>query len=73
MNLMTNNELKKLLDRGDYIKIARLVGYSNLEQGRKYVYRVLSGRISGKRGKAKKIIDAAHEIASRNKANGKHQ
>lgn len=68
---MTNNELKKLLDRGDYIKIARLVGYSNLEYGRKYVYRVLSGGVSGKKGKAKEIIEAAHEIAERNAANGK--
>ncbi len=69
---MTNDELKKFLDRGDYVKIARIAGYTDLTEGRKYVYRVLSGRISGKKGKAKEIIDAAHVIAERNAANGKH-
>ena len=68
---MENNELKKMLDSGDYVKIARIAGYTNLTDGRKYVYRVLSGRISGKRGIGKKIIDAAHEIAERNAKNGK--
>lgn len=68
---MTNQELKNLLDRGDYVKIARIAGYTNLTEGRKYVYQVLSGRISGKRGKARKIIDAAHIIAARNADNGK--
>jgi len=67
---MTNEELKKMLDTGDYVKIARIVGYKDLTNGRKYVYRVLSGRITGKTGKAKEIIDAAHEIASRNSKNG---
>jgi len=69
---MTNAELKLLLDRGDYVKIARLAGYTDLTYGRKYVYKVLSGRITGKKGKAKEIIDAAHVIAARNAANGKH-
>ena len=68
---MTIDELKKLLDSGDYIKIARLAGYEDLTYGRKYVYRVLSGRITGKKGKAKKIIEAAHKIADRNAKNGK--
>ncbi|OFX62670.1 MAG: hypothetical protein A2066_18725 [Bacteroidetes bacterium GWB2_41_8] len=68
---MTNDELKKLLDSGDYVKIARLAGYTDLTYGRKYVYRVLSGRITGKKGKAKEIIDAAHVIAERNAKNGK--
>jgi len=68
---MTNEEIKLLLDTGDYVKIARIVGYTNLKHGRKYVYTVLSGRITGKTGKAKKIIDAAHVIAARNAANGK--
>lgn len=71
LNKMTNEELKKLLDKGDYVKIARLAGYKNLTDGRRYVYKVLSGRISGNKGIAKKIIEAAHEIAARNAANGK--
>lgn len=68
---MTNDELKKLLDKGDYVKIARLCGYKDLTYGRKYVYRVLSGKITGTKGKAKEIIDAAHTIAQRNADNGK--
>lgn len=68
---MTKDELKKLLDNGDYIKIARLVGYTDLTYGRKYVYRVLSGAISGNKGKGKLIMDAAHVIAQRNAQNGK--
>lgn len=68
---MTNDELKNLLDRGDYVKIARLAGYKNLTYGRRYVYKVLSGAITGTKGKAKEIIDAAHTIAQRNAANGK--
>lgn len=68
---MTNDELKNLLDSGDYVKIARLAGYTDLTYGRKYVYRVLSGRITGKRGKGKEIIEHAHTIAERNAANGK--
>lgn len=68
---MTIDELKKMLDRGDYVKIARIAGYKDLKKGRKYVYDVMSGRISGKRGIGKKIIDAAHEVAERNAKNGK--
>jgi hypothetical protein len=68
---MTNEELKKILDTGDYVKIARIVGYSDLTYGRRYVYRVISGRITGTKGKAKDIIDAAHIIAARNTGNGK--
>lgn len=68
---MRTDELKLLLDKGDYIKIARIVGYTNLTDGRRYVYRVMSGRITGKSGKAKLIIEAARVIATRNKANGK--
>jgi hypothetical protein len=68
---MTNEELKKLLDNGDYVKIARMAGYTNLTDGRRYVYKVLSGRITGTKGKAKDIIDAAHIIAARNAGNGK--
>jgi len=68
---MTTDELKLLLDNGDYIKIARIVGYTDLTNGRKYVYRVLSGRITGTKGKAKVIIEVAHTLAERNRANGK--
>ncbi len=68
---MTTEELKKMLDRGDYVKIARIAGYLDLKKGRKYVYDVMSGRISGKKGIGKKIIDAAHKIAQRNSENGK--
>jgi len=68
---MTIDELKLLLDTGDYVKIARIVGYDNLTYGRTYVYRVLSGRITGTKGKAKAIIEAAHVVAKRNAANGK--
>ena len=68
---MTNEELKKLLDKGDYVKIARLCGYKDLTYGRKYVYRVLSGKLTGTKGKSKEIIDAAHVIAERNAQNGK--
>jgi hypothetical protein len=71
LNKMTNEELKQLLDRGDYVKIARMAGYKDLTDGRRYVYKVLAGRISGRRGIAKKIIEAAHEMAARNAANGK--
>jgi len=70
-NKMTTDELKLLLDTGDYVKIARIVGYSNLTYGRTYVYRVLSGRITGTKGMAKEIIKAAHVVAERNRANGK--
>jgi len=68
---MTNDELKKLLDKGDYVKIARIAGYKDLTYGRRYVYKVLSGAITGTKGKAKEIIEAAHTIAERNAANGK--
>ena len=68
---MTIEEAKKLLDRGDYVKIARIAGYTDLTEGRKYVYKVLSGRIKGTRGKGKEIIDAAIVIAQRNAENGK--
>jgi hypothetical protein len=68
---MTNHELKLLLDTGDYVKIARIAGYTDLTYGRQYVYKVLSGRITGTRGKAKAIIEAAHVIAARNAGNGK--
>ena len=69
---MTIEEIKKLLDRGDYIKIARIVGYVNLTEGRKYVYKVLSGKIKGSRGIGKRIIEAAEFIAQRNTVNGWH-
>lgn len=70
---MTNVELKQLLDRGDYMKIARIVGYKNLTYGCSYVWRVLDGRITGTRGKAKEIIDAAHVVAQRNAEDGKSE
>jgi len=63
---MNISEIKKLLDRGDYIKIARIVGYKDLNGGRKYVYRVLSGKITGNKGIAKKIVEAAQVVALRN-------
>jgi len=68
---MTNEEIKLLLDTGDYVKIARIAGYSDLTYGRKYVCRVLSGQYTGTKGKAKAIIEAAHVVAARNAANGK--
>lgn len=68
---MTIEELKKLLDRGDYIKIARIAGYTDLKKGRMYVYSVLSGRRNSQKGIGKKILDAAHIIAARNAENGK--
>jgi hypothetical protein len=68
---MIIDELRKLLDRGDYVKIARMVGYTDLTNGRRYVYKVISGRISGEKGKAKDIIDAANIIARSNLASGK--
>lgn len=51
---MTIDELKKLLDRGDYIKIARIAGYTDLKKGRMYVYSVLSGRRNARKGIEKK-------------------
>lgn len=68
---MTLEDAKKLLDRGDYVKIARMAGYSDLTEGRKYVYKVLSRRIKGTRGKSKDIIEATLIIAQRNADNGK--
>jgi hypothetical protein len=69
---MSIEEIKKMLDHGDYIKIARMVGYENLTDGRKYVYRVMCGKIKGNRGLGKRIIEAAEFIAQRNTANGWH-
>lgn len=68
---MTLDELKRVLDHGDYVKIARLAGYEDLEKGRKYVYKVLAGRIKGFSGISKKILEAAEIIAKRNIENGK--
>jgi hypothetical protein len=68
---MTNTELKKLLDRGDYVKIARMVGYEDINYGRVYVCKVLSGRITGTKGKAKEIIEAALVVAEQNARGGK--
>ena len=68
---MTIEGLKKLLDRGDYVKIARIAGYTDLKMGRMYVYSVLSGRRNSQKGIGKKILDAAHIIAARNAENGK--
>jgi len=68
---MTIEELKKMFDRGDYVKIARMVGYTDLKKGRKYVYDVMSGRIQGRIGIGKKIIEAAHAVANINAESGK--
>ena len=68
---MTNEELRKLLDTGDYVKIARMVGYEDLNYGRNYVYQVISGRRGCKKGKGKEIIEAANVIAERNAKDGK--
>jgi len=68
---MTIEELKKMFDRGDYVKIARMVGYTDLKQGRKYVYDVMCGRIQAKRGIGKNILEAAHTIADINAKTGK--
>ena len=69
--IMNISEIKNLLDRGDYVKIARIAGYTDLTKGRKYVYNVMCGRIAGKRGIGKKILEAAIFIAQRNTENGK--
>ena len=68
---MVLEEIKKMLDRGDYVKIARIAGYTDLKKGRKYVYDVMSERIQGKRGIGKKIIEAAHIVATLNAETGK--
>jgi len=68
---MVLEELKKMLDRGDYVKIARMVGYTDLKAGRTYVYDVMRGRIQGKRGIGKKILEAAHTVANLNAETGK--
>ena len=68
---MVLEELKKMLDHGDYVKIARMVGYTNLKKGRIYVYQVMKGRIQGKRGIGKKILEAAHTVANLNAETGK--
>jgi hypothetical protein len=52
---MTIGEIKKLLDRGDYIKIARIAGYKNVRAGSHYVYDVMNGRRNSNKGKGKKI------------------
>lgn len=62
---MTIEELKLKFDRGDYVKIARMACCT-----RKYVYEVMCGRIQGKRGIGKKIIEAAHSIANMNDKTG---
>lgn len=69
---MTNEELKSKLDHGDYVKIARMVGYTDITDGRKYVSRVLAGKISGTKGLAKQIVDAAHTIATQNESSHIH-
>jgi hypothetical protein len=68
---MVLEEIKKMLDRGDYVKIARMAGYTDLKAGRTYVYDVMSGRIQGKRGIGKKILEAAHTVANLNAETGK--
>jgi hypothetical protein len=68
---MTIQEIKKLLDSGDYKKIARLVGYTDERWGSQYVSEVLNGKVTGTRGKAKAILEAAESIALRNQKEGK--
>jgi hypothetical protein len=68
---MTIGEIKKLLDRGDYIKIARIAGYKNVRAGSHYVYDVMNGRRNSNKGKGKKILEAAELIASQNFVAGK--
>lgn len=64
---MTIEEIKKSLDKGDYIKIARQVGYEDLTEGRKYVARVMAKKkIKGTRGLGKAIIEAAEKLAIQN-------
>lgn len=68
---MTNEDIKRFLDRGDYIKIARLAGYENTKNGRIYVYSVLSGRSSKTSIMAKNVLKYAKEIAIENQSQGK--
>jgi hypothetical protein len=63
---MTVAEIKKLLDHGDYLKIARLAGYTNLKSGRRYAYEVLNGRRNANKGAGKRIFEAAQHIAEQN-------
>jgi hypothetical protein len=70
---MTIDEIKKLLDNGDYVKIARLAGLEPGKNSRQYVYKILSGKYKYKsvRGKAKLVVECAEIIAKRNLDNGK--
>jgi hypothetical protein len=63
---MTITEIKNLLDTGDYVKIARHAGYSDLRAGSQYVYMILSGRRNATKGKAKKILNIAEATAINN-------
>lgn len=68
---MELSEIKRFLDRGDYVKIARLVGYENLTTGRKTVYRVLTGNYPQDSFLARDIIKNAEKVATQNQENGK--
>ena len=68
---MELSEIKKYLDRGDYVKIARLAGYENLTTGRKTVYRILSGRYPSDGPFQKMILQKAEEVADHNRNSGK--
>jgi hypothetical protein len=68
---MTIAEVKKYLDKGDYVKIARMSGLKPGRNSRQYVYEVLKGNYKALRGKAKRIIENAEIIANQNKETGK--
>jgi len=68
---MTLEDTKKFLDKGDYVKIARMAELSPGTRGRQYVYEVINGRRKAIRGKAKKVIECAIVMAKQNIKNGK--
>lgn len=68
---MKLDDVKNLLDRGDYVKIARIASTENRKTNRQYVYKVMSGKIKAKRGLGKRIFEVAKHIARVNADGGK--
>lgn len=64
---MTREEIKKWLDDGDYIKIARRCAARGRNTSRVYVCDVMNGRRKYAKGVGKMIMEEAELIAIGNK------
>lgn len=67
---MVNKLIKSFLNHGDYVKIAKTVGYTNPQAGRVYVGHVINGNVPANRGLALDILKAAKVLAKFNQAGG---